>query len=636
MSEGERALVIGTAGHVDHGKTALVRALTGVETDRWDEERERGLTIDIGFARLPETTAEVGVVDVPGHEDFVKNMLAGATGLDLLLLVVAADEGPMPQTREHLTIADLLGVREGVVALTKADRVDAEWLELARDAVREELRTVLGHAEWPIVTVSAIEETGLKELRDEIERRAAGVEPRPAADLFRLPVDRSFTLAGVGTVVTGTVWSGRIERGETVRFLPGGAESRVRGLQVHGEDREAVAAGRRCALAVAGVDPEEVPRGETAVREGEAPWRAVDRIGARVRLPPHVPRGIEEGGRVRVYHGTREVMARVELRDGRGGVARPGETRDCLLGLEKPLVARIGDRFVLRFYSPVVTIGGGRVAEVGEPRGGRVRSEEWDRILEGSAAEALGAAAGARGVGGLDDALLPLVTGRSRAEAERLRASNPEGLLRIGGRWFEAERLTDVEHTLLDALERLHDESRRLPAVSLEGLRAEAGEAAEVLVEEAVRRLAGEGRVVVEGPRIRLPEHAPRLTPEEEAARDALLGALREGGLEPPELGELGLRLGLSESVLHDLVRLLEREGRVVRVSRQIYLDREVAEETRRIARRLLSRNSPAGAAEFKQVYGVTRKYLIPLLEWLDRTGTTRRTDGGRELAQGG
>ncbi|HKK08606.1 MAG TPA: selenocysteine-specific translation elongation factor, partial [Gemmatimonadota bacterium] len=235
------AFVVGTAGHVDHGKTTLVRALTGTDTDRWREEKERGLTIDLGFARLDLEDGDgpqVGVVDVPGHEDFVKNMLAGATGIDLLLLVVAADEGPMPQTREHLVIARLLGIREGVVALTKMDRVEAAWLELATDAVREELEDVVGHARWPIVPVSAPEGTGLDRLRAELAARARELRPRREDDLFRLPVDRSFSVKGAGTVVTGTTWSGSVSVGDEVRLLPEGIEARVRTLQVHGRDRD--------------------------------------------------------------------------------------------------------------------------------------------------------------------------------------------------------------------------------------------------------------------------------------------------------------------------------------------------------------------------------------------------------------
>ncbi|MEK6254401.1 MAG: selenocysteine-specific translation elongation factor, partial [Gemmatimonadales bacterium] len=261
-----RGVIVGTGGHVDHGKTSLVRALTGVETDRWAEERERGLTIDIGFAPLESVMdGEAGIVDVPGHEDFVKNMLAGSTGVDVLLLVVAADEGPMPQTREHVTIARLLGIRSGVVALNKIDRVDDEWLELVREATRDELTKLLGHSDWPIVAVSATTGEGLSDLREAIRVASSGSRRRYSSDLFRMPIDRSFSVRGAGTVVTGTTWSGTVRVGETLGVQPGNLTARVRSLQVHGEEREAVGPGMRCAMALVGVDAGRVDRGSVVL-----------------------------------------------------------------------------------------------------------------------------------------------------------------------------------------------------------------------------------------------------------------------------------------------------------------------------------------------------------------------------------
>jgi selenocysteine-specific elongation factor len=283
-----KGIVLGTAGHVDHGKTALVRALTGVETDRWAEERERGLTIDIGFAPLHvDADLEVGVVDVPGHEDFVKNMLVGSTGIDAVLLVVAADEGPMPQTREHLSIARLLGVRHGIVALNKVDRVEPEWRELARDATLEESGRILGHRDWPVVEVSTLTGEGLTELRAHILDLANELPARPEEDVFRMPVDRAFSVAGAGTVVTGTTWSGRVTTGDTVRLLPVDLRARVRSLQVHGSDRDSVGPGSRAALALVGVETSRATRGAVVV--SGAAWRSHRRFGARIESAPGVP-----------------------------------------------------------------------------------------------------------------------------------------------------------------------------------------------------------------------------------------------------------------------------------------------------------------------------------------------------------
>lgn len=622
-----KAFVVGTAGHVDHGKTALVRELTGVETDRWEEEKERGLTIDLGFARLDVGgEAEVGVVDVPGHEDFVSNMLAGATGLDLLLLVVAADEGPMPQTREHLTIARLLGVREGVVALTKMDRVEAEWADLAEEAVREELLTVLGHDEWPVVRTSAVDGTGLEALRAEIGRRAEALQERPASDLFRLPVDRSFSVRGAGTVVTGTSWSGTARLDDRFRVLPGDRDVRVRSLEVHGERREAVGPGRRCALALVGVDAGDVPRGATVV-EGQA-WRPVERLGVRIRRPAHTERGLEDGQRVRVYLGTREVMARAELTVP---AVEPGRTVHARLSLEEPLVARVRDRFVVRFYSPVITIGGGQVAELSPGPDWTGRQEAWDRLLDGEPATALRTAVELAGGRGLPSGEAPLATGLPREPLRAMATSPPDGLLRLDDLWFRKATAEALEERLRKELARIHRDHRRQRGASLEALRRAAGEGyADALVERTLSRLEASGEVVVEGPRVRLPGHTPTLTDEERELKERLVDAVAAGGLEPPTVSELGDRLEVSDRLLHQLLELLEADGRLVAVGPEIYLPDERARELRRLGGEVAREHGPAGVPHFKDVFGVSRKYLIPFLEYLDAEGVTRRTGEGR------
>lgn len=626
-----RPLVLGTAGHVDHGKTTLVRALTGVDTDRWQEEKERGLTIDIGFAPLDlGKELEVGVIDVPGHQDFLKNMLVGATGVDLLLVVIAADEGPMPQTREHLAIAGLLGLRHGVVALTKTDRVEDDWLELVRDATREELRLTLGHADWPLVPVSAVRETGLGALRERLREAALAVDARPEDDLFRLPVDRSFTIHGTGTVITGTVWSGAVEVGQEVRILPEGPVARVRSLQVHGASRSRGAAGRRCALALVGVDPDQVPRGRVAVRE--AAWYPVVRLGARVRLLADAGRPLEHGQRVRLHHGTCEALARVQL-PGKGSLA-PGATGWATLRLERPLAARVRDRFVIRFYSPVVTIGGGEVAELDPPPEWSERTGRWGRLLDEDVVQAFLAAVELRGAEGVEDSALPLATGLPAGLCARLRAAPPAGVLSAGGRWYAAGLLEEATRSLTGELERLHRARPRVPGASLEGLRASAGTRfGAPLVERALRRLTESGDLRVEGPTVRLPGHRPTLTPAERAASDRLVSLLEKGGAEPPTLEELAAELSGDRELLHDLLRLLEEEGRVRAVTPDLYLTPEVVDRLESQARAVLAESAPAPPTAFKEAFGVSRKYLIPILEYLDRRGITRRTGEGRTLA---
>ncbi len=634
---GERALVVGTGGHVDHGKTELVRALTDVDTDRWEQEKERGLSIDLGFARLPSTgvRAEIGIVDVPGHEDFVTNMLAGATGIDVLLLAVAADEGPMPQTREHLSIARLLGVRRGVVALTRVDLVDdPEWIDLARDAVREELRAVGVGEEWPILPVSPVTGEGMDELRRFLEDAAGRVPPRPTDDLFRLPVDRSFSLTGTGTVATGTVWSGTVAGGDELRVLPMDRRARVRSLEVHGETREAAGAGRRCGVALSGIDTKEVERGAALV-SGPG-WRAVRRLGVRVRLLSHADRVVEEGQRVRVYLGTREAMARVRLAADRP--IAPGSSGWARLDLEEPVVARVGDRFVLRFYSPVTTIGGGRVADLEPGRGGgwTDRTGAWEEILaRETPARAVRAAVELRGGRGREPDELPVATGIAAGRLRERVPEPPEGVVEADGRWYPDETLRAAATDLAEELDRLHEEERRSEGVSLAALRrAVSGRYREGLVERALGRLAEQGEVVRTGPTVRRPGHRPELTDREEGRRERLRKIIGRGGLAPPEVEDLVSFADGDADLLHDLLELMVSAGDLVRVSPDLYLTPENERELRRTAAGVLrERKGPVGPGPFKEAFGVTRSYLIPLLEYLDRVGLSRRTGEGRVLA---
>ena len=624
-----RGIVIGTAGHVDHGKTALVRALTGIETDRWLEERRRGLTIDLGFARLDlDPDLETGIVDVPGHEDFLKNMLAGATGIDVLLLVVAADEGPMPQTREHLAIVRLLDVKRGVVALTKSDRVDAEWLELATETTRELLDEDSARASWQIVPVSSVTGQGIKTLRSSLQSLVAGVHRRSEDDLFRLPVDRSFSIRGTGTVVTGTVWSGCVRVGDTLRLFPGDASARVRGLQVHEDPRPRVAAGRRCAVALVGVSAGAVERGSVLVERAE--WRPSDRLGVRVRALAARDRPLTHGQRLRVYLGTREVMARLHTAD-RAPIP-PGEAAWAVLALEAPLLARGRDRAILRFYSPVSTIGGVRIAELDPPPDWPERTTAWRRVLDGTAGEALTASVGLEGLLGLLVVPAPVRLGRPPAELEA--AADEAGCVRIGARWFSAEAADEAMRAVERAVSRLHAADRRAAAVSKEAVRSALTDVCDgELVERAVRRLLAEGRLVESGPRLALPDYLPRLTEAEEAARDRLAAMIVEAGLQPPLVTELGKTLRLARPLLDDLLRLLREAGTTRAVTPELHVSVAALEALEARVRELLADGAPAGPTRFKEAFTLSRKYLIPLLEFLDREGVTRRTAEGRVLA---
>lgn len=625
-----RGIVIGTAGHVDHGKTALVRALTGVETDRWLEERKRGLTIDLGFARLDlDPGLETGIVDVPGHEDFLKNMLAGATGIDILLLVVAADEGPMPQTHEHLAIARLLDIRRGVVALTKSDRVDEEWLELASETTRELLDEDPVRTSWEIVPVSALTGDGIEPLREALRESTAGIRARRVDDRFRLPVDRSFSIRGTGTVVTGTVWSGSVSVGDTVSVFPGGDSARVRALQVHEDPRPRVTAGRRCAVALVGIAPASVERGSVLADPSE--WTSSERLGVRVRALGGRDRALLHGQRLRVYLGTREVMARLQTADRRS--IAPGATAWAVLALEAPLLARARDRAILRFYSPVTTIGGIRVAELNPPPDWPGRTEAWRQILDGAPPEAVAAAVALEGLRGLPVAASSILLGRRNPTLEA--AAAEAGCVRIGGRWFAADAVAEAMEAVEESMARLHAADRRAPGVSKEAVRSAMAPHCDLeLAETAVRQLLADRRLLESGPRLALPDHAPRLTPQEEEGRAHLAGTIEAAGLQPPLVTELGRTLRLDRAVLDDLLRLLQDSGMTKAVTPELHVAAAALETMEARVGQLLADGAPAPPARFKETFGLSRKYLIPLLEYLDRQGVTRRTTEGRVLAR--
>jgi len=627
-----KGVILGTAGHVDHGKTALVRALTGVETDRWAEERERGLTIDIGFARLDLGPGlDAGIVDVPGHEDFVKNMLAGSTGIDVLLLVVAADEGPMPQTREHLMIARLLGVRYGLVALNKVDRVETDWLELVREATRDELGRWLGHADWPIVDVSAMTGAGLAELREEIRMAADRAPERDRLDVFRMPVDRSFSVRGAGTVVTGTTWSGSVSKGDRVRLLPANVTTRVRALQVHGMEREEVGPARRCALALVGVEASQAERGSVVVGEGN--WRALRRLGAHIEVPVASSREVAHGQRVRLFLGTAEVMARV--RTEKRGVVRPGEEAWVVLDCEQPVVARVGDRFILRFYSPVATIAGGEVSELEPPRGWRERLGTWKEILTCDPELSITAAVNASGGLGLDAADVPLVSTAPALRAQSTLEASSD-VIRIGNAWYGRTAMEDAATAVVKQLHSAHEIRRRASAESLESVRASLSARYSVpLIDSAIESLSSSGAVVLRGPDIRLPGHEVELDRREEAASRELLRVLSEAGLAPPSPSEMAARIGVEREVLNDLLRLLIERQDLVAITPEMIVTRAADESARRVVRMVAEKTTPASPGDFREALGVTRKHLIPLLEYMDRIGVTRRTPEGRTQGDG-
>lgn len=631
-----RNLIIGTAGHIDHGKTVLVKALTGRDTDRLAEEKERGISIDLGFAPLELSDGSIaGIVDVPGHENFVRNMLAGATGVDLAMLVVASDDGVMPQTREHLAILDLLGVRRAVVAVTKADLVDEEMLGLVEDEVGELLEgTALEGS--PVVHVSGVTGQGIDELRAELERQAAQVRLKDEALPPRLPIDRVFTLRGIGTVVTGTLWSGAIENNSQMELLPSRKPTRVRGLQVHDSDREVAYAGERVALNLAGVAREEVRRGDVLTAPGY--MRPAYMLDARVTLLRDWVRPLKRGTRLRFHHGTREVLGRIYPLDT--DKVEPGQAVPAQLRLESTVVCAPGDRFVLRSYSPVTTIGGGRVID-SNPAKHRVSDpgavSEFEELESGDPGRIVavhlaraGRPVSVRGL--LLASSLPPVT-----VEEGLKRLEAGGLAMILGDkkshsyLYEPHYRAAVED-ILEFLAGFHQAKPLADGMAKETLKKKVLSAWDARSSDALLdMMAGKDEIEMDGKVVRLAGSGAAVTGAEESLIKGVVARIAGNAVSPPTLSELAAELGQDKRTLSELLAIAEKEKKVVRVSPELFFAPAAIAEIEGELR------ASAGAqgitvSDFKNAIGTSRKYALPLLEYFDRTRVTVRVGDLRKL----
>jgi selenocysteine-specific elongation factor len=656
-----RHVIIGTAGHIDHGKSALVRALTGTDPDRLKEEKDRGITIDLGFAHWTRGDLTFSFVDVPGHERFVKNMLAGVGGFDAVVLVVAADESVMPQTREHFEICRLLRVGHGLVALTKTDLADEEMVELARMEVRE---LVSGSflEDAPVVGVSSKTGAGLDEFRQALEALAHRVPARSAAGAVRLPIDRAFSVKGFGTVVTGTLVSGRVGVEQELLLLPSGRPAKVRGVQVHGARATDAVAGQRVALNLGGVELDEVGRGDSLATPGTLdPTRMAD---VRLELVPSA-RPLRHGARVRFHQGTSEVLGRVALaallEDQAGDAApgtlpagaevRPGGQAYARLRLESPAVLSRGDRFILRAYSPPVTIAGGDVLDPHPARGpirtaaGRRRFEALDPAVGGPASSQASSAADRaietmtdeRGIAGLPVGALVTRAGVAPDDVASVVARLVQkGRLARAGETLVVPRVLDtLGRRVLDLLAEHHRAEPLSEGRPREEVRERLfGRAGAGVFERVLGELQAAGRVGGRD-RLALTTHRVHLSDEEEAARVAIEAAFRDGGLKPPEPAAVAAASGLTPEVVDRVTRLLQRQKTLVKLDTLFFHE----EALRRLKEEVASMKGRVGAAPvridvaaFKERYGVTRKYAIPLLEYLDRERITRRVGDARVL----
>jgi selenocysteine-specific elongation factor len=613
-------MILGTAGHVDHGKTTLVKSLTGVDTDRLEEEKRRGITIDLGFAPLRlDNGITVGVVDVPGHEAFVRNMVAGATGIDLALLVIAADEGIMPQTREHLNIVRLLGVRGGVIALSKCDLVDEEWLELVRDDIRATLAdTPLATA--PVIPTSTVSGEGIAELRDAIRSVATSLPEREADDLFRMPIDRAFSLKGTGTVVTGTVWSGALGRDSAAQVLPLGRAVRVRGLESHGVPIPTATLGMRAAVALAGVEVADLRRGQVLVTDSS--WTPSTVVLAHVELLASARQAVGPRTRLRLHLGTADVGARLVISDD---VLKPGTNAAARVILDEPVVARAGDRFVLRGETPLVTVGGG-VIDDPTPLGRRARP--WRRAVA-TAGERLQrhlAEAGGRGV---PVASLSVRLGARPAEATALACNEVSlGARRIGERVYAAHVVQGAHARLLELVDDHHAAYPLDPGAPLQAIRSRLGTTPE-LADAIVRESISSGELQLEGGLVARRGWAPRLSDRQVRLRNELLAELKTAGREPPSAAELEAAHGTD---VVPLLRFLEREQRIIPVEADRWFERDALEDLTARLRAGMTPGREYTPAELRDILGFSRKFLIPFLEYCDRHHITERRSSGRVL----
>jgi len=620
-----RHLIIGTSGHVDHGKTEIVKALTGRDTDRLKEEKERGISIVLGFAPLDLGDGIIaGIVDVPGHERFVKTMVSGAVGIDLALLVVAADEGVMPQTEEHFEVLRLLGVKSAVIAITKVDLADADLIGLVEDEIRG---LIAGSAleGAPVIRTSAVTGEGLAELKAELKARSLALGTREAGDFFRMPVDRIWTKSGIGTIVTGTAWSGEVRKGAELVIEPGARAVRVREMQSFEHSVESAAAGMRTALALHGVRVNEVEIGMQVLVPGML--RSSSMLTVQVEAGRLAGGGIKNRQRVRIHHAASEIIGRIVLLEGETIPA--GARGYAQLRLEKQAVARSGDRFIVRSYSPQRVIGGGTILDPTPAKIAHLKDDGTRSLLGALAggdarqiAAALAAKSGAAGLPAEDLVRYGLRAGETGAVRAALEAD--KRIVAIEGRLFDAEVVRERERALHATIESMSAENKLLWGVDREELRARMGLREGPLFERLLERGRAEGRLFFKGGRVRAGSGERELSPEDVRALERIEARIREAGFAFASKADLAA-VAPDEKRLASYLHILGERGSVVRISSDGYMD---AARFRALIETMRERLGAAGSVsvgDFKDMFGFSRKFAVPILEHLDREGFTRR-----------
>ena len=628
-------VIVGTAGHIDHGKSALVKALTGIDPDRLKEEQLRGITIDLGFGHLELQGVQIGFVDVPGHEKFVKNMLAGVGGIDCVLLVVAADESIMPQTREHFDICRLLGIHSGIVAITKIDLVEPELVELVREEIAAAVRgSFLDAAE--VIPVSSKTGEGLEQLKEAIRRVSLSLPTRPTDRLLRMPIDRAFTMRGFGTVVTGTMTSGRIHREEEVELMPGARIAKVRGIQVHGHPTDGAEAGQRTAVNLQGLDLSQVERGMCIT----APhlFRATQLLDAHLELLPGA-RPLRNFSKVRFHQGTSEVLARVAILEQ--SVLEPGKAAYAQFRLDAPALCLMGDSFIIRQFSPATTIGGGRILNPNPPKH-RVTDRHAPPLLQKmESTNPSKKIAGLItmhprqvmdireliGCTGLPETELKSIVAAAATAGELVEVPGPVPLLVIPG------VIETLRENTVALIARFHQERPLVRGISREELRSRVFEGLPPEVFRFVLEKLAEGKkIAVQEDMIALYGREVQLSPAESKIKESIEALLHKAGWQPPSLTDLSGMVPGDPVEIRKICFWMLKERILIRISEELIYHRATLEEMKNRIRTRYSAGARFGVAEFKELFELTRKHAIPLLEYLDRERITRRQGSERIL----
>lgn len=621
-----RYIILGTAGHIDHGKSVLVKTLTGIDPDRLKEEKERGITIDLGFAYLnyPDGLT-VGIVDVPGHERLVKNMLAGAGGIDLVLLVIAADEGIMPQSREHLNICNLLKIKSGLIAITKSDLVEREWIDLLEDDVKNFVKgTFLEGAQ--IVSVSSKTLHNIDVLKEKIREASLQVKPKPTKGLFRLPIDRVFTLKGFGTVVTGTVVSGKLSLDESVEILPSKVISRVRGLHSHGKSIRTAYAGQRVAINLLGVDKEILKRGDYIVASGR--FTSTKRLDANVELLSNAP-VLKSKGLVHLHIGTSEITARIILYGK--DTLKAGEKCYCQFRLQEPVIAMSGDRYIIRRFSPVITIGGGDILDPSAHRRSRKEGLEDLTIFEsGTLSEKIEIKVKKAGIYGVT---IPFIEGWVKAEitsiSDSIKTLADNGtIIQIDDILVHQDAFNALNDSVKKTLQIYHRKNPLKPGLPKEELRAQLNMDQKIFN----NMLRAMNNIAVEKEVIRLKTFNISLSTVDESLKKRILEILMNTRYQPPTKDDLSQTLKIDSKHLTDILKLMVREGSIVRINEAMYISSTIYKMMIDTLKDFFSKKPEITVAEFRDLLKTSRKYALPLLEYLDSNKITMRVGDIRKF----